>query len=105
MAAGPLYNMMDPTVVASNYWPLGTKLQVWRVPGGPWDDTLSAADRDYYFGHSIIVTVLDRGHFTHPLDLSYAAFAQLGRNGEGVISVLILPLDGTPPSFQIADWR
>src|SRR5436305_3097057 len=25
MAAGPLFNMLDPTVTASNYWPLGTR--------------------------------------------------------------------------------
>ncbi|HZQ35702.1 MAG TPA: septal ring lytic transglycosylase RlpA family protein [Dehalococcoidia bacterium] len=97
MASGPAFNLLDPTVTASNYWPLGTRLRVWRVAGSPWDGTLSAADHAYYFSHSIDVTVLDRGAFTHALDLSAAAFALLGRPDEGVIAVEIMPVDGIPP--------
>lgn len=103
-ASGMIYNMMDPGIVASNYWPLGTRLQIWRVPGGPWDGTLSPAERAQFFGHSLIVTVLDRGHFTHALDLSYGAFSLLGRPSEGVISLMIVPLEGTAPSWQLRDW-
>jgi expansin (peptidoglycan-binding protein) len=97
MAAGPAFDMRDPTVTASNSWPLGTRLRITRIPGGPWDSLLTPAQRQYYFGHSIVVTVMDRGAFTHALDLSWGAFAQLGNPAEGVIRVLIEPVDGVPP--------
>ncbi len=97
MAAGPAFDMRDPTVTASNSWPLGTRLRITRIPGGPWDALLTVAQRQYYFGHSIVVTVMDRGAFTHALDLSWGAFAQLGNPAEGVIRVLIEPVDGVPP--------
>jgi rare lipoprotein A (peptidoglycan hydrolase) len=74
---------------------------VWRVPGGPWDGLLSVDERSYYFGHSIIVTVADRGLFTHALDLSYGAFSLLGRPSEGVIAIVVQPLDGTPARWQL----
>jgi Lytic transglycolase len=99
-ASGLAFNLLDSTVTASNYWPLGTQLRVWRVEGGPWDGSLSPGEQAYYFGHSIIVTVLDRGAFLHALDLSYAAFALLGRPAEGVIAVSIMPLADIPPSAQ-----
>jgi len=89
MASGPIYNMFDPTVTASNYWPLGTRLHIRRIPGSPWDSTLDADQRAAYFGSAVTVTVLDRGAFTHALDLSYAAFATLGRPEEGVLRVEI----------------
>ncbi|HZQ35168.1 MAG TPA: septal ring lytic transglycosylase RlpA family protein [Dehalococcoidia bacterium] len=97
MAAGPAFDMRDPTVTASNSWPLGTRLRITRIPGGPWDSLLTPAQRQSYFGHSIVVTVMDRGAFTHALDLSWGAFAQLGNPAEGVIRVLIEPVDGVPP--------
>jgi rare lipoprotein A len=97
MAAGPAFDMRDPTVTASNSWPLGTRLRITRIPGGPWDGLLTPAQRQYYFGHSIVVTVMDRGAFTHALDLSWGAFAELGNPAEGVIRVLIEPVDGVPP--------
>ncbi len=92
MANGKRFNMYDPTTTASNAWPLGTRLRVRRVAGGPWDATLSPAERKRYIGRSIVVTVTDRGHFSHALDLSQAAFALLGRPSEGVIHVQIEPL-------------
>lgn len=97
MAAGPVFDMRDPTVTASNSWPLGTRLRVTRIPGSPWDSLLTPAERQVYFGRSIVVTVMDRGAFTHALDLSWGAFAELGDPAEGVIHVLIEPVDGVPP--------
>lgn len=93
MANGQVYNMYDPTVTASNSFPLGTRLQVQRADGGPWDHTLTAAEAGYYYGHSIFVTVTDRGAFTHLLDLSYGAFSMLGRPDEGVIAVQVFALN------------
>jgi len=97
MAAGPLFDMRDPTVTASNSWPLGTRLRITRIAGGPWDSLLTPVERDAYFRRSIVVTVMDRGAFTHALDLSWGAFAELGNPAEGVIRVLIEPVDGVPP--------
>src|SRR5579885_3518177 len=85
MAAGPAFDMRDPTVTASNSWPLGTRLRITRIPGGPWDNLLTPAERQIYFSRSIVVTVLDRGAFTHALDLSWGAFSELGNPAEGVI--------------------
>lgn len=96
MANGATFHMDDPTIAASNAWPLGTRLLVKRIPGGPWDQMLSPAERDTYFSRSVTVTVSDRGAFTHALDLSRGAFALLGRPEEGVIRVAIQPLDASP---------
>lgn len=94
MANGARFDLHDPTTVASNDWPLGTHLRIRRVAGGPWDRSLSAAERRRYFGRSIEVVVRDRGAFTHPVDLSQAAFALLGRPSEGVIRVQVEVLSG-----------
>jgi hypothetical protein len=94
MAGGGVFDMNDAGTTASNRWPLGTMLRVRRVAGGPWDATLSMEQRSRYFGASILVTVRDRGAFTHELDLSRAAFALLGRTDEGVIRVAVEPVDG-----------
>ena len=91
MADGATFNMDDPTIAAANRWPLGEKLCVRRVAGGPWDATLTPQQRSVYFGRAIEVTVSDRGAFTHALDLSRGAFAELGRLDEGVIRVAITP--------------
>ncbi len=71
MADGSQFDPTDPTIVASNRWPLGSWL---RVCLG---------------NHCIEVQVRDRGAFTHTLDLSYAAFSQLAPPGTGVIAVTI----------------
>lgn len=92
MASGDPFDMNDLSVAAANQWPLGTRLRLRRAPGSPWDSTLTTEQRSEYFGRSIIVTVQDHGDFTHALDLSRAAFAQLGRPSEGVIRLLIEPL-------------
>lgn len=97
MADGGRFDMNDASVTAANDWPLGTRLEVSRVPGGPWDATLTPAERARFFSRRLVVTVRDRGNFTHPLDLSRAAFAQLGRPSEGVIRVQIRPL---PPDTR-----
>lgn len=94
MADGRRFDMNDPTVAASNLWPLGTRLRLRRAPSSPWDATLSLQERGRYASRAIVVTVSDHGEFDHALDLSRAAFAELGRPDEGVISVLIEPLDG-----------
>jgi rare lipoprotein A (peptidoglycan hydrolase) len=91
MADGVPFNMDDPTTTAANAWPLGTRLRLRRLPGSPWDATLTAAERARFFNRSIEVIVRDRGAFTHALDLSRAAFAQLGRPDEGLIHVSIEP--------------
>lgn len=95
MADGHPFEMDDPTITAANAWPLGTHLLIRRAPGSPWDATLTPEERKRYFGTTIVVTVRDRGRFTHALDLSRAAFAQLGRPDEGVIRLYIQPIGGT----------
>ncbi|HEY7296155.1 MAG TPA: septal ring lytic transglycosylase RlpA family protein [Dehalococcoidia bacterium] len=92
MADGHPFDMDDPTITAANTWPLGTRLLIRRAPGSPWDASLTPDERKRYFGAAIIVTVRDRGRFTHALDLSRAAFAQLGRPEEGVIRLYIEPV-------------
>jgi rare lipoprotein A (peptidoglycan hydrolase) len=71
MADGTAFNPDDPTIVASNYWPLGTRLLVCH------------GDR------CIEVCVRDRGAFRHALDLSRAAFALLSPLSTGVIDVAV----------------
>lgn len=93
MASGDSFDPADATVAAANGWPLGTRLRVRRAPGSPWDETLSPAERDAYYGRSIVVTVLDRGAFSNEVDLSRAAFERLGRRDEGVIRVVIETLE------------
>jgi rare lipoprotein A (peptidoglycan hydrolase) len=92
MADGTPFDMNDPGITASNSWPLGTRLLVRRVSGGPWDGVLSPDERNRFFGRTIVVTVRDHGSFSHELDLSLAAFSRLGRPEEGVIRVEIVPL-------------
>jgi len=95
MADGAAFDMDDPTTTAANAWPLGTRLRLRRLPGSPWDATLTPAERTRFFNRSIEVVVRDRGAFTHALDLSRAAFAQLGRPDEGVIHISIEPIGAT----------
>lgn len=102
MADGQPFDVNDPTITASNQWPLGTRLQVRRLPGGPWDGALSPQVRREYYGRSIVVTVEDRGNFSHSLDLSESAFARLGRLDEGVIRVQIEVLGPTLPDSALA---
>ena len=71
MADGTPFNPDDPTIAASNYWPLGTRLLVCHE------------DR------CIEVYVRDRGGFRHALDLSRAAFSLLDSLGTGVIDVAV----------------
>ena len=71
MADGSPFNPYDPTITASNSWPLGTLL---RVCHGE---------------RCIPVRVRDRGNFRHALDLSMAAFAVLAPLSSGVIEVTI----------------
>lgn len=92
MANGRPFDMNDPTITASNDWPLGTVLEVRRVPGGPWDATLSPEELAAFSNERLVVRVTDRGAFNHPLDLSAAAFARLGRPSEGVIRVAVRAL-------------
>lgn len=79
MANGRVYNMWNPGTAAANIYPLGTRLRVTRVATG----------------QSIVVTVTDRGAFRNPIivDLSYAAFASLADPDEGVIRIIVEPLD------------
>ena len=71
MADGAPFDPNDPTIAAANRWPLGTRLRVCHE------------DR------CIEVVVRDCGAFTHAIDLSYAAFAQLADPSAGVITVTI----------------
>lgn len=93
MANGRRFDMYDPTITASNRWPLGTVLRVRRLPGCPWYATLSDEERETYRTRAITVTVSDRGNFSHELDLSLAAFAQIGRVDEGRLLVSIEVID------------
>jgi rare lipoprotein A (peptidoglycan hydrolase) len=71
MADGSPFNPDDPTIAASNQWPLGTRLLVCHGE------------------RCIQVCVRDRGAFRHSLDLSRAAFALLEPLGTGVIDVAV----------------
>jgi len=71
MADGTPFNPNDPTIAASNLWPLGTRLLV------------------CHGANCITVTVRDRGAFRHALDLSQAAFASLAPLSRGVITVTV----------------
>jgi rare lipoprotein A len=79
MANGEPYDMWDPGTAASNIFPLGTRLRVTRVETG----------------QSVVVRVTDRGAFRNPIlvDLSYAAFTSLAHQDEGVIRVIVEPVD------------
>jgi rare lipoprotein A len=73
------FNMWDPAIAASNVHPMGTRLRVTRVATG----------------ESIVVRVSDRGAFRYPIvvDLSFAAFRKLADPSDGVIRVIVNPLD------------
>jgi rare lipoprotein A (peptidoglycan hydrolase) len=71
MADGTPFNPDDPTIAASNRWPLGTRLLVCRG------------------ANCVSVCIRDRGGFRHALDLSRAAFSRLAPLSSGVISVTI----------------
>jgi len=71
MADGTPFNPDDPTIAASNRWPLGTRLMVCHGE------------------RCIPVCVRDRGSFGHAVDLSRAAFALLAPLSSGVIEVTI----------------
>ena len=79
MANGMPFDMTDTTIAASNIFPLGTRLRVTRVATG----------------ESIVVTVCDRGAFRDPIlvDLSYAAFSQIGNTGDGVMRITVEPVE------------
>jgi rare lipoprotein A (peptidoglycan hydrolase) len=71
MADGSPFNPNDPTIAASNNWPLGTWLAVCHGE------------------RCIRVCVRDRGNFRHALDLSMGAFALLAPLSSGVIDVTV----------------
>ncbi len=71
MADGSPFNPDDPTIAASNQWPLGTRLLVCHGE------------------RCIEVCVRDRGAFGHSLDLSRGAFALLAPLSTGVIDVVV----------------
>jgi rare lipoprotein A (peptidoglycan hydrolase) len=71
MADGSPFNPDDPTIAASNQWPLGARLLVCHGE------------------RCIQVCVHDRGAFSHSLDLSRGAFALLAPLGTGVIDVVV----------------
>lgn len=92
MANGQIYNMYDPTTAASNIFPFDTRLRVTRLDNGK----------------SIIVRVTDRGAFRYPIlvDLSWAAFGELGLPAEGVIKISVRAVDievADPPSLPASD--
>lgn len=75
MRNGEIFDMYNPTTTACNIFPLGSWLKVTSKVNG----------------RSVIVRVTDTGAFKSPLivDLSWAAFVQLGREGEGVHPVTV----------------
>ncbi|MEE9277650.1 MAG: RlpA-like double-psi beta-barrel domain-containing protein [Dehalococcoidia bacterium] len=80
MYCGGIYNRFDPTIAAATSWPCGTRLRVWR------DDRF------------VDVVVQDVGVLpAYHLDLSEAAFEQIGTLVEGRLSVLIEELPSPPP--------
>src|SRR4051812_39953521 len=56
MADGTVFDKTDPTVTAANRWPLGTKLRIRRIPGSPWDATLTPDERQEFFSRTVTVT-------------------------------------------------
>ncbi len=74
MADGSPFNPDDPTIAAANDWPLGAWLAVCHE------------------ARCIRVRVSDRGSFSHAVDLSRGAFAQLAPLSSGVIDVTVRPL-------------
>ena len=83
LAGGPMYcsghayDPQDPTIASSVSWSCGTRLRVWR------DD------------RSVEVIVQDTGALAqNQVDLSEAAFRQLGDLAEGRLNVLIEVLSG-----------
>ena len=92
MANGQVYDMYDPTTAASNIFPFDTRLRVTRLDNGK----------------SIIVRVTDRGAFRDPIlvDLSWAAFGELGLPAEGVIKISVRAVDqqvASPHSLPVLD--
>jgi len=81
MANGQTFDMHNPCIDASNWWPLGTRLKVIHSENEK----------------QLTVTVTDRGPFKHALDLSWAAFQRLDRPSRGIISVRIQVLDVSEP--------
>ncbi len=79
MANGQVYDMNDPTTVASNMYPLGTKVKVTHAGTGA----------------SIVATVKDTGGFRYPIvvDMSLAAFSKLSdpKYGRIPVAVEVLP--------------
>jgi len=71
MANGQPFDMYDPTTAASREFSLGTWLHVTSLANG----------------RTVDVQVRDTGGFSHPLDLSYAAFSQLASPSTGSIRV------------------
>lgn len=75
MACGEIYDMNNPTIVASNMYPFGTKLSV----------------TSKITGKSTVVTIKDTGAFKWPIavDLSYAAFSLIDNPRRGKIPVIV----------------
>jgi hypothetical protein len=81
MYCGGTYDYRDPTIAAATTWPCGTQLRVWRD------------------GKFVDVTVQDTGLLpANHVDLSEAAYDQLGLQAEGRIPVLIEVLSIPPPA-------
>lgn len=87
MANGQVFDMHDPTTTASNQFPFGTWVRVTNPQNGKYVD----------------VQVRDRGGFSHALDLSYAAFAQLAPPSVMLLRVNyeVIPGPGQSPARPI----
>lgn len=79
MRNGERFDMWDPTIAACNVYPLDTLLRVTNLDSG----------------ESIFVRVTDTGAFRWPIvvDLSYAAFSELGDPAWGRLNVSIVPVE------------
>ena len=77
MYCGGTYNRFDPTIAAAVSWPCGTRLRIWR-------------------GDRFVDVVVQDGGLLPPnhVDLSEAAFQQIGLLAEGRLSVRVEVLDG-----------
>lgn len=78
MSNGEPYDMHNPTIAASNIYPLGTLLRVTHRRTGAY----------------IVVRVTDRGAFRYPIivDLSWAAFSHFADPSSGVVPVRVEPV-------------
>lgn len=93
LADGTAYDPTDASVAISSVWPLGTVLQLTRLPRGP---LLTEEDLQELAGQSITVVVADTGSFPYELQLSPAAYQLVARDFEPIIALRMEVIEAPP---------